>query len=186
MPHQLLQSLRFLFFGSAMITPFVQSMGTSFNCQILFSISVKCAISVSPPHLSSSQEISSSPGALLFCRHLTTMCTLPGVILPILTSSGVPASNSSIKIGGMGWFSTSLKCSAQCAFCSSSVVKVLPSLLFIGAPGTLLLFTISHVMWYSDLASFLFAAACASSSFFLSHCSFSLWHLFLTVLFRSS
>ena len=160
-------------------------MGTSFDCQILFSISDKCAISVSPPPLSSSPDISSSPGALLFCRHLTAMYTSPGVILSILTSSHVPASNSSIEIGGMSWFSTSLKCSTQHAFCSFSVVKVLLSLLFIGAPDTLLVFVISHVMWYSDLTSFLFAAACASFSFFLRHCSLSLQHLFLTVLFRS-
>ena len=56
----------FLFFRSAMITPFVQSVGTSFDCQILFSISFKCAISVLPLPLSSSPEISSSPEACCF------------------------------------------------------------------------------------------------------------------------
>jgi len=65
-PRQLLQSPMLPFFGSFMITPFVQSSGTHFSFQQLFMRLVSAQVVPGPPCFSNSADISSSPTIYCF------------------------------------------------------------------------------------------------------------------------
>ena len=62
-PLQLLQRLRFPFFGSLTISPVFQSTGISYSSNISLKISVRVSVMTSPPAFSISAHTPSPPGA---------------------------------------------------------------------------------------------------------------------------
>ena len=105
-------------------------------------------------------------------------------MLPIVTSNNVMgvSCSKSMRLVGSGWFKTPSKCSFLLLKCSSSVINVHPSLILIGMLEILLELVNSRTTRYILLASFLFAAYCASAPFDYIQCIQPLLQFFFTSL----
>ena len=182
-PRQLLQSLSDPFLGNLIMTPCLQSCGTSSSRHIMLNRWVSSSATVSPPCLSISADISSNPAALLFFSARVAILTSCMLISSIEMQSSLCGSSASklYVVSGAGWFSTSLKCSIHRSVCSSSVNRFSPVLLLMGIALPLHVLLSSRAILYRVLLSPLSAAFCASSPFSSCQCFLSFLQLFFTL-----
>ncbi len=144
---QLLQSARFIFFGSLMMTPLCQFSGTWAVAQHLFRRVVSCSTMEGPPCFNISADIMSNPGTLLFfSRWIDAVVSVVVMWFTAKSLSGAGELKAK-SFGGICWLSISLKCSTHLLSWFSAVRSTFPFLSLMGTPCPLLALVRSHMIW---------------------------------------